>query len=344
MTRYLTHLTFIVAFLALSFKSEAKSTELRFLQLNIWMECSKAPNAVEALIGQLDYLDPDVATFCELFKNDSETVFNQVQKALSVRGKKYYFARVDGRAILSKYKIEEVKRINRWCFKAILTVGGRRVAVYPSHSEFRYYSCYYPRGYNDGIKSWDRLPAPITDVALIEKVSLESGRTESAKEFVADARTEIEKGALVFYAGDFNEPSHLDWTEKTKEMFDHRSCVVRWPLSYYLVEQQGFVDAYRKKWKNPASHPGFTFPSACPGLEAKDISWAPEADERDRIDMIYYYPDKGLKLKDVWVAGPTSSVSKGKIVNEDGKDKFLMHKEIGWPSDHKGVFAVFTIQ
>ena len=66
------------------------------------------------------------------------------------KGLTYYQSRVDGRGLLSKYRITETQKINEWMFKGVCNVDGRRIAVYPSHANYVYYSCYYPRGYNDG--------------------------------------------------------------------------------------------------------------------------------------------------------------------------------------------------
>ena len=88
----------------------------------------------------------------------------------------YLFQKQTRKAVISKFPIKETERINKWMFKAILDVSGKRVAVYPAHSEYRYYTCYYPRGYNDGSVNWDKLPAPITDVDKILSVCEESDR------------------------------------------------------------------------------------------------------------------------------------------------------------------------
>ncbi len=65
-------------------------------------------------------------------------------QGLKDKGLIYYDARIDGRAVISKYPIKETERINEWMFKAILDVNGKRVAVYPAHSEYRYYTCSIP--------------------------------------------------------------------------------------------------------------------------------------------------------------------------------------------------------
>ena len=73
-----------------------------------------------------------------------------------------------------------------------------------------------------------KLLAPITDVNKILAVCEESDRIESAQAFINNAAKELEQGALVFFAGDLNEPSYLDWQADTKDLFDHRGCIVNW--------------------------------------------------------------------------------------------------------------------
>lgn len=174
-----------------------KKTEIKFLQLNLWVECTKVEHAPEYLIEQIAALQPDIATFCELYKGpQDDPVMPKLMQGLKEKGLIYYDARIDGRAVISKYPIKETERINKWMFKAILDVNGKRVAVYPAHSEYRYYTCYYPRGYNDGSVNWDKLPAPITDVNKILAVCEESDRIESAQAFINNAAKELEQGAL----------------------------------------------------------------------------------------------------------------------------------------------------
>ena len=91
---------------------------------------------------------------------------------------------------------------------------------------------------------------------------------------------------------------------------------------------------------NPVTHPGFTFPSDNEGVPVQKLSWAPDADERDRIDFIYFMPDRKLKLKDVSVVGPSKSIVRSERVEESGKDSFITPLGV-WPTDHKAVMATF---
>lgn len=94
-----------------------------------------------------------------------------------------------------------------------------------------------------------------------------------------------EKGAEIIIAGDFNEPSHLDWTPRA---VSHGLCPmsVVYPISYEL-SQLGYVDAYRQLYPDEVTHPGYTWPTS--GNERKE-----------RIDFIYVSEGfvKKFKLRD----------------------------------------------
>lgn len=329
---------------SLSKEKTGKKTELTFLQLNLWVECTKVEHAPQYLLEQMATIQPDIASFCELYKGaDDNPVIPKLLDELKAKGLTYYNAQIDGRAVISKFPITETERINRWMFKAVLNVNDKRVAVYSAHSEYRYYTCYYPRGYNDGSVNWDKLPAPITDVEKILSVCEQSDRIQSAQDFINNAEKEIEKGALIFFAGDLNEPSHLDWQTDTKDLYDHRGCIVNWGTSKLLI-QKGFKDTYRVLYPDPVKYPGFTFPADNKNVEPEKITWAPDADERERIDFVYYYPNKNLHVKKAQIVGPTGSIVRGKREPERTKDPIIAPVNDHWPSDHKGLLITFSIK
>jgi hypothetical protein len=107
-----------------------------------------------------------------------------------------------------------------------------------------------------------------------------------------------------------------------------------------LLDEAGFVDAYRSFYPNVLDYPGFTYPSDNPAKPAEKITWAPKADERDRIDYIWFYPEKGLTVKDAAIFGPKGSIVRSQRVQETSKDKFIEPQNV-WPTDHKGVLVTF---
>ena len=88
--------------------------------------------------------------------------------------------------------------------------------------------------------------------------------------------------------GDFNAPSHRDWTDATVGMRPHVTQPFDWPTSV-ATEQIGLVDAYRSVYPDPVTHPGLTWPADRPFVDG----YNPAADghPEDRIDLMYVSPD-----------------------------------------------------
>ena len=67
--------------------------ELTLFQLNIWEECghnsTDGYSAFQSLVDQIVALEPDFATFCELYKNGDDMVMKKLVAALKERGLTY---------------------------------------------------------------------------------------------------------------------------------------------------------------------------------------------------------------------------------------------------------------
>ena len=110
----------------------------------------------------------------------------------------------------------------------------------------------------------------------------------------------------VIMAGDYNSPSHLDWTASEKDLHGGRS--VNWPVSRQMTDA-GLRDAYREVYPEVREYPGLT--------------WSPIFKNawQDRIDYIYF---KGQTLQPVAAS-----------IVDTYKDVF--------PSDHAAVVVSFLI-
>jgi len=265
--------------------------------------------------------------------------------ALKSKGYIFYSERSQDTGILSRYPILNLTALfpvtndHGSITKAIIDIDGVEMAFYSGHLDYLNCALYLPRGY-DG-STWKKLDAPVLDISEIEKVNLASQRDEAIGVFIADAKQETAKGRLVVYGGDNNEPSHLDWTEATKNLYDHNGVEMAWNNTLRL-EKNGFKDVYREKYPNPVTHPGFTYPANTLGVAVKKLAWSPEADDRDRIDFIFYYPDNRLGLKDVKIVGPEGDIVRNKRTLIKTSDPFIKPLSI-WPTDHKAVLATFTL-
>ena len=322
-----------------------KSRELKVLQMNIWHEGTQVKGGFEAIADEIVRLDADVVLFSEIRNYHGKKFMPRILQALKERGAEYNgeHSEFGDVSVVTKHKIlkhQPIRVPGNSLSKTLVKVDNKVLAVYSCHLDYTHDATFLPRGY-DG-NSWRKLDGPVTDVAEIQKMSLASTRGEGVRAVMADAEKENEEGHIIIIGGDFNEASHLDWNEKTKDMFDHHGTVIPWECSTALTEK-GYKDAYRVIYPNPVTHPAFTFPSDNKDVAVKHLAWAPESDERCRLDYVYFMPNKKLKVKDAAIVGPDSSILRGQRVKETSKDKFITPKG-AWPSDHKALFVVFKLK
>lgn len=134
----------------------------------------------------------------------------------------------------------------------------------------------------------------------------------------------IENDIPVFLTGDFNAPSHTDWTE---DMVGERPFLrypLQWPVSL-AVTQAGLKDSYREVYPNPQQHPGLTWWARRPPLAAYTPN---ENDPEERIDFL-------------WSAG-AAEVESSEIVGERGFPGVTISVD-PWPTDHRGVLSQFSV-
>lgn len=334
----------LITVLTISVQNIAKAQEFKVLQFNIWQEGTTVDGGFSAIVDEIIRLDADLIAFSEV-RNYGQTKFNEkIADALAKQGKKFYSFYSYDSGILSRYPIIDHKTIfpekddQGSLYKAIISLKGKQVAFYTAHLDYKYAANYLSRGYHSS--TWKKLEQPVLNVDSILKDNLMSQRDEAIKAFINDAFKESKQGRLVILGGDFNEPSHLDWTENTKHLFE-RKVAVRWSVPARL-EANNFIDAYREKYPNNITHPGITFPVYNKNVDFKKLVWAPESDDRDRIDYIFYYPNPKLKFKNIAMVGPQESIAFGEVILEKTKDPLILPKGI-WPTDHRAVIATFKI-
>lgn len=313
--------------------------DLSVMHLNIWMNAKVVDNGFSQVVNEIVRVDPDIVMFSEARNRENDFCIPALLDSLQAHGKVYYGmgSGLDVQMI-SKYPVLEQEHIvdqQNGSMRSILDINGRKVAVYTAHLDYTHYECYLPRGYSG--TTWKKIDAPVTDPDTIMKANDESYRDDAIRLIIEDAKTQ--DADIILLGGDFNEPSHLDWGEDTKDLWDHNGAVVPWSCSSLLYEA-GFRDAYREKYPDPKTHPGFTFPSDNSSQPVSKLTWAPEADERDRIDFIYFVPAEGLSVEEAVIVGPSRSIVRGERVQEQTMDIFSEPSGT-WPTDHKGVLIKF---
>ena len=132
-----------------------------------------------------------------------------------------------------------------------------------------------------------------TNEELLACETKKSARLQQAKAIVKHLQTEkhFDAGVPLLVGGDFNCPSHLDWTADTEMAFRYRRALPL-PVSK-LMADSGFVDTFRLIYPNPVQHPGITWTPMFRGSVEN-----PET--LDRIDRLYLHnPHAGDTLKPI---------------------------------------------
>jgi hypothetical protein len=128
-------------------------------------------------------------------------------------------------------------------------------------------------------------------------------------------------GMPVFLTGDFNSPSHLDWTPAVDAVREEVRYPVVWPVSAALADA-GFRDSYREVHPDPVAVPGFTWTP--PGT----LESVPD-EVHDRIDWVL-------------VQGPAETLET-QLVGEAGGPDVDIERD-PYPTDHRGVVSTFRVE
>lgn len=338
--RLLSALVMIVSVLGVT------ARDITVMQFNVWQEGTSVEGGFEAMADEIAALSPDIVMLSEV-RNYHDTRFcDRIVKALADRGVTYHSFYSYDTGLLSRTEITDSVTIfpcvddHGSVYKLVTEIDGNRVAAYTAHLDYLNDTYYEVRGY-DGC-NWKEME-PITDVEELTRRNLLSRRDEGAQAIVDDVALERQKGSLIFLGGDLNEPSGLDWTEATAQTADHRGVVIDWP-SVKILHDGGLVDAYRAVYPDPVTHPGYTYPSSNPTVAVNRLSWAMKADERDRIDYIFFVPDPRLEIETAWIAGPQDDIIRGERVATEWGKRDITPPIAVWPSDHRAVVARFRLK
>ena len=151
------------------------------------------------------------------------------------------------------------------------------------------------------------------------------GRLSALQPILDVAMSTVDENIPTVVLGDFNAPSHRDWTEQTVGLREQVLYPLEWPTSV-AAEAAGLLDVYRSIHPDPVENPGLTWPASRPFV--KGYNPGPAGKPADRIDLMY-----------VGGAAVPTAVS---IVGE--KSSELTDIPVSpWPSDHRAVVATLDV-
>ena len=140
-----------------------------------------------------------------------------------------------------------------------------------------------------------------------------AARGHQVEALLDDRRASGASGCPTFITGDFNEPSHLDWTSDAARA-GRCPIKVEFPSTRRIADA-GFIDTYRQIHPDPVQSPGNTW---TPTTRADDPK-----DRHDRIDFV--------------MADRSVMVKSAQIIGEDAAHADIVVSP--WPTDHRGVLA-----
>lgn len=188
---------------------------------------------------------------------------------------------------------------------ARVEVEGRQVVLFNIHATD------YP------YQPFQLLGIPYGDAAFLhtaaEAVEAARAARQGALQLLLGDLAATAAADLYVITGDFNEPSHRDWTPAAVTAGLH-PLAVEWPFTL-AVEAAGFIDAFRTAHPDEVQRPGFTWSPLIPNDDAGQ-------DHRDRIDYVFVRAP-GLRVVSAAVAGEPGPWSD--IVVDP------------WPSDHRAI-------
>src|SRR3954464_11731779 len=134
---------------------------------------------------------------------------------------------------------------------------------------------------------------------------------------LAALRPALRRGIPTFMTGDFNTPSHLDWTPPVDAVRGDVHYPVPWPVTR-AVARAGFTDTYRAVHPDPVANPGitWTFGYPFPRRAANEVI--------DRIDFVQ--ASRGVQVLDSGIVGPPGTADVTYAVDP-------------YPSDHRAVVS-----
>ncbi len=290
-------------------------TELKVLSFNLWHGLGKINfghrKGVEAIILS----GADLIGTQETVDNVSGTNAYQAKKIAELLGWHYSPAGAGDSGIISRYPItsEFTAGIANGIKVKLTSDAAQEVILYNCHLDYVYYGPYEAH-----------LNGSTAQKVLTEEKK--SQRDEEIATIISGMNNHLNHADTVpvLLTGDFNAPSHLDWTSATASWHGGVGYVA-WPTSLACVNA-GLLDSYRMVHPNPAIDPADTWSPLHGGSEPQD-----------RIDFIYY---KGNDLNATASEVFTTEVEV--TVGAWGSD-ITPALNNTWPSDHSAVLTTFSV-
>ncbi|MGC4045197.1 MAG: endonuclease/exonuclease/phosphatase family protein [Armatimonas sp.] len=287
---------------------------LRVMTFNLWHGGDAGKQPLEQSVRVVEAARADIVGFQETIgiASAGATAGDNGTRIAEKLGW-HYLVQSPGKGIASRFPI--VSSTPSKIGATLSLPSGRTVTLFNVHLMYTPYQPYQLLGipYGDA-------PFITTEAEAIREAL--AARGEQVRELLAEIE-EAAKGSnkddSFFVTGDFNEPSHLDWTAESQAA-GHCPVKVEWPSTKMLADA-GFQDAYRAINPDPVRKRGLTWTPTTALSDPKD--------HHDRIDFVLFR-GHGVSAKVAEIVGE-SRVYADTVVEL-------------YPSDHRAVVCEFSLR
>lgn len=301
----------------------------RILTLNTWHSGDSVDFGISKLVKHIRHINPDVAVLQELEGDNFQRILRALGPLWSgVESEENGGSRPET-GVITKHRINRTSVVDRMeaglgC-QVDITAGGvsQSVSIWSVHLDHNHYGPYIACQTRDSeelkaqVYSYDRRMRNIMEIMSDSTFKLHDKMSNLAPLIVA---------------GDFNEPSHLDWTKEAAEVGFHCGHYLQWPVSLKM-QRRGMIDSFRAAHPSPLKHPGNTWATIYKTRTYEDdMQLAMLEEPQDRIDFIYHKSNK-LEVTNA------ETYCGGRPI-----DEYPDHRDNDWPSDHYAVFVDFKLE
>ena len=293
--------------------ADTPSDNLRVLVWNAWRGGNEVEQGPEKVLAVIREVAPDIVLMQESYDIDDDrpTLGRWIASEL---GWNSYQGTSPHLCVLTPYEIKAEFFHDDWHGVGV-RVTDKSERTFIAWSIWLDYRAYL---------TWELRDKPDrTDEDLLAAENVRSSRLPEAKALLEHLKKEdqLRLDVPLLVGGDWNTPSHLDWTIDTARVYRHRRAL-KLPVST-LMHDAGFVDTYRSIHPNPVQHPGITWsPMFRVAQNGGDQGF-------ERIDRLYLKnPSKGE-----WTLQPINT----QVLPKEWESEDIPPAQRVFPSDHCAV-------
>ncbi len=288
---------------------------LRVLVWNVWRGGNELADGPEKILAVVEGARPDVVLLQESYDIDGDRPTTGRWMAEQL-GWNAYQGTSPHLCVLTPLDLEATFFHHDWhgVGARLRDAEGREFVAFSIWLDYRAYL------------TWELRDEPErSDADLLEAESVRSSRLPQAEALLTYLEEEGHLAADVplLVGGDWNTPSHLDWTLDTSRVYKHRRALDL-PVSRAVVDR-GFTDVFRAVHPNPVQRPGITWsPLFRVAGDGGDQGF-------ERIDRLYLR-NPGAAAEG-WRLAPRTA----EVLPRVWEDDALPLDERQFPSDHAAV-------